>query len=721
MQTVGEIIARNRSAIVEAWADEAQRAASARGLSRPEFENVIPLYVEALTHDGGHRAGRLDGRRRELVENHLATRLNQGFDLTEVVEEFAILGRVVARFCDRAGDDGQPSKAEMRAFHSELAEAVSMVADTFREHLLKDEQADKRYARLLEQIASEALRPGAPPFSERLDEVVGIIAEAMDAKAAALLLYENESNHLITTASAGVPGPELKRYSAWLGPASFAGFVAEQNEPATIFDVPATPLEVSPGFREVGVQTLVGIRLLPHRTLTGVLLLGRGTRAGLSLADHVKLVTLGQRLTLHLENARLYAALVAQVEALTAERALRERFVSILAHDLRGPLSAAKSGARLLMEAINIPDEERDIATRVDASLDRADRMIRDLLDAARVRVGERLPLDIAELDPAELASQVVEELRAVHGPRFVLGRCAPGRVFWSAHEIRRALWNLLTNAVKYGDTSSMITVEILPTDDHVALSVHNWGQPLSPEDCRRVFDPYVRTAGARAQGAGKGWGLGLTLVRGCAEAHGGTVEVASSKVRGTRFTLVLPRDARARGGRVLPPPAPVARAVYDDAPEPSEATDRRASSEVRSDALALHEDVRGILRSVLESIRRLERDQVSSPTELRVKLAELVDGLRRLYAAESNSLEPALRALDAWGEQSVSALRAQHDREMGRLAGVRTEGSSSKELARQAREMVRLVLRALRLEEVTVLGLDRWSDDLTVSDQEAG
>ncbi len=720
MQTVAEIIARNRSGIVKAWADEAQRAASARGLSRPEFENVIPLYVEALTQDGGHRAGRLDGRRRELVENHLATRLNQGFDLSEVVEEFAIFGRVVAKFCDRAGDDAQPSTAAMRAFHSELAEAVAMVADTFREHLLKDEQADKRYGRLLEQIASEALQPGAEPFSERLDEVVEIIAEAMDAKAAALLLYENESNHLITTASAGVPGPEVRRYSAWLGPASFAGFVAKQNVPATIFDVPATPLEVSPGFREVGVQTLIGIRLLPHRTLTGVLLLGRSTRAGLSLADHVKLVTLGQRLTLHLENARLYAALVAKVDALTAERALRERFVSILAHDLRGPLSAAKSGARLLMEAINIPDEERDIATRVDASLDRADRMIRDLLDAARVRVGKRLPLDIAELDPAELAREVLEELRAAHGPRFTLGPCAPGRVFWSAHEIRRALWNLLTNAVKYGDTASTITVAIESAGDDVALSVHNWGQPLSDEDRLHVFDPFVRTAGARAQGPGKGWGLGLTLVRGCAEAHGGRVEVASSKARGTRFALVLPRDARGRVNAVQKPVlAPPAR--YDDAPEPSGEADWRASSEVRSDALALHEDVRGVLRSVLQSIRRLERDQVSSSTELRMKLAELVDGLRRLYAAETTSLEPALRALDAWGEQSVAALRAQHESDMGRLVGVRTEGSSSPELARQAREMVRLVLRALRLEATTVLDLDRWSDDLTITDQEAG
>lgn len=721
METVAEVVRQNRPEIVHAWAEQAKLAASARGLSKPEFEHVIPLYVEALAHDDDHRAGRLEGGRRALVENHLATRLNQGFDLTEVVEEFAILGRVIGRFCDLLPGDRHPSVDEMRALYAELADGVSMVAETFREHLLKDEQTDKRYTRLLEQIASEALQPGAAPFSERLDEVVGIIAEAMSAKVAALLLFDTDSNQLISVAVAGVPRLEMKPYGTWMNPSSFAGLVAARTEPTTIYDVRATSLHVSEGLRQVGVSTLVGIRLRPNRTFTGVLLLGRASREGLTLPDHVKLVTLGQRLTLHLENARLHAVLAAKVDALTAERVLRERFVSILAHDLREPLSAAKVGTELLLHAPDLPAEQREVATRIDASLGRADRMIRDLLDAARVRVGEQLLLEVAELDPAELARDVVDELRRLHGPRFAVRADSPVRVHWSAYEIRRSLWNLLTNAVKYGDPQAAITVAIEPAGDDVAVSVHNWGAPLSADDAAHVFDPFVRTAGARARGPGKGWGLGLTLVRGCAEAHGGRVEVASSEAGGTTFTLRLPRDARARSAAL---PEPRAVSAERDRHEPGRAAaemDLRASSEVRSDALALHVDVRTFLRAVLASIRRLERGDVDSATELRARLADLIAGVRQLHLEQATSLEPALRALDAWGEQSVAVLRAQHDRDLVRLTSVRTDASSAQELASQARDMVRVVLRALRLEQATVLDIDRWSDELTVADQEAG
>jgi signal transduction histidine kinase len=73
---------------------------------------------------------------------------------------------------------------------------------------------------------------------------------------------------------------------------------------------------------------------------------------------------------------------------------------------------------------------------------------------------------------------------------------------------------------------------------------VHNWGNPISAEDQKRLFRPFSRTQGARASGQ-KGWGLGLTLVQGCAVAHGGRVDVQSTPEGGTTFTLDLPLDAR--------------------------------------------------------------------------------------------------------------------------------------------------------------------------------
>jgi hypothetical protein len=141
----------------------------------------------------------------------------------------------------------------------------------------------------------------------------------------------------------------------------------------------------------------------------------------------------------------------------------------------------------------------------------------------------------------------------------------------------------------------------------------------------------------------------------------------------------------------------------------------------VRTEALALHAGVRGVLRVVLRNVANVEAGEADCGAELQASLTELVKAVRHLYRAEAVTLEPALRALDAWGEQSVVALHMRHDRDIARLTGLRTDVSTSRELARQAREMVRVVLRALRLEQVTVLSVERWTDDLTMGDQESG
>jgi len=75
-------------------------------------------------------------------------------------------------------------------------------------------------------------------------------------------------------------------------------------------------------------------------------------------------------------------------------------------------------------------------------------------------------------------------------------------------------------------------------------ISVHNYGSVIAPEDQPHIFDSFTRTQEAQAKGK-IGWGLGLTLVRGCAEAHGGKVTVESSAALGTTFTIHLPPDAR--------------------------------------------------------------------------------------------------------------------------------------------------------------------------------
>ncbi|HAR42077.1 MAG TPA: hypothetical protein DCS07_05515 [Bdellovibrionales bacterium] len=215
-------------------------------------------------------------------------------------------------------------------------------------------------------------------------------------------------------------------------------------------------------------------------------------------------------------------------------RDLRDEYTATLTHDLRGPITAAKLGVDLNMKN----------SVRISENLKRLDSMIQNLLDAGRIRAGESLSVKPDECDPAAIAAEVVTEMTIAHGERFVFPTRTDLRAWWDTDLYRRALENLLSNAVKYGDPIAPITVSFQLIEPLLKTIVHNTGNPISENDKANLFQKYRRLASA-ADGPKKGWGLGLTLVRGVAESHGGSIEVESSKDSGTSFILVLPIDCR--------------------------------------------------------------------------------------------------------------------------------------------------------------------------------
>lgn len=237
-------------------------------------------------------------------------------------------------------------------------------------------------------------------------------------------------------------------------------------------------------------------------------------------------------------------ALEQDVVALKQERALREQFVSLLTHDLRTPLTAAKAGAQMLLRDSQCSEASLRFATRILSNLDRADTMMRNLLDANLLRAGGRLPLSIQSCELREVVGAALQDLSTIHGDRFVVEAPKDVQGWWDPMALRRVVENLVGNAVKYGAPAAPITVTIRGEDDRVHLSVHNVGEPIPPEEAGRLFEPF-RRAVRPSPGDVVGWGVGLTLVRGIAEGHGGAVGVESSLDAGTTFSVELPRDAR--------------------------------------------------------------------------------------------------------------------------------------------------------------------------------
>lgn len=541
MATVAEIIVRNHDAIMRCWLVQARDLASARGLDKPALQNLMPRYLKSLS------AGDGDGAKR--VENHFATRLRQGYLATEIVEEFALLGRCIADTWAPAPPGERPDPADVDRLHDELHRVSARVVEMFSSHMREDEQTEKRYLRMLQDVATDALHRGTAALRARLPEVLEVVMEATGTEGAAIMLRSGDHD-LAMVAATGAQ--KLEPYATALEGTAFAAAVARAEEPVALLDVTSTELEIPEALRRCGLRSILGTRLCSVHGLSGILYVGVTELRPFASRELLRLESLAQHLAVHLENASLVADLSAKIEALHVERTLRERFVSVLAHDLRGPLATAKLAAQIMIARSEPLEKRQELAVKIDRNLDRMDRMIRDLLDANRIRAGEQLSLSLEPCDLGQIAREIAEELRALHGERIELAGEPTLRGIWSADELRRALWNLVTNAVKYGDPQRPICISLHRVDERARVEVHNWGPPIAPEDQATLFEPFTRTRAATRSGR-PGWGLGLALVRGCAEAHGGTISLESTAEAGTTFTLELPLDSRAYWAEVEP------------------------------------------------------------------------------------------------------------------------------------------------------------------------
>lgn len=238
------------------------------------------------------------------------------------------------------------------------------------------------------------------------------------------------------------------------------------------------------------------------------------------------------------------ASLETAVQNLERERDLREQFVATLSHDLRNPLTSAKMASQLMMRRADDAPQVRRLALRISESLDRADHMIRDLLDANRIKAGEPLGLTVVPAELVAIATAAIEDLVTIHGDRFVLRAPPAIEGIWAPDAVRRILENLASNAIKYGAPSRPVTVTLTADELNAEIAVHNEGPPIPEADLRILFQPFRRT-GTAARAGLPGWGLGLTLVRGLTEAHGGEVSVESSEEVGTIFRARLPRQPK--------------------------------------------------------------------------------------------------------------------------------------------------------------------------------
>jgi len=217
---------------------------------------------------------------------------------------------------------------------------------------------------------------------------------------------------------------------------------------------------------------------------------------------------------------------------------LREQFIAVLGHDLRNPLAAIMAGADLL--ARRLTGAERGIAERIRASGARASRLIDDVVDFARGRLGGGVELNLAEANDLDVDfDHVVAELRQSRPGRVIRITHGPVQPFRGDRDrLAQVLSNLVANALDHGQEGEAIDVAVSYGPAALSMSVTNRGEPIPDELRPLLFEPYRRGVGGRSS---SGLGLGLYIVASIVRSHGGGVEVRSSRAEGTTFVCTMP------------------------------------------------------------------------------------------------------------------------------------------------------------------------------------
>ncbi len=226
---------------------------------------------------------------------------------------------------------------------------------------------------------------------------------------------------------------------------------------------------------------------------------------------------------------------------------MKSNFVSSVSHELRAPLAAV----RLMAESLDAgriveEDKRRDYYRLIVQECLRLSGMVENVLDLARVGDGRKI-YHFEPVDLAALLQRSVAIMEPCAAERQVTLRLAPGvaaglQPCWDAAAVEQALVNLLDNAIKHSPLGSTVEIGVEQEAGKIRVWVEDSGPGIPVREQRRIFELFYRH-GTELRRETKGVGIGLTIVRSVAEAHGGRVIVDSEVGRGSRFSLELPME----------------------------------------------------------------------------------------------------------------------------------------------------------------------------------
>jgi signal transduction histidine kinase len=379
-----------------------------------------------------------------------------------------------------------------------------------------------------------------------LRKIVGIAAELTDSEAASILLLDMRTGELRFRAVSGDPAGQLRDIPVPVKD-SIAGAVLVSGEPAAISDVRADPRHYQVVGERIGHKThsLLAVPLsIKDRHIGVVEAINKQRGEAFDDEDVETLTTLAAQAAVAIENARLVEALREAYEQLGELDRLKSDFIAIASHELRTPLSLILLYAAMLREQMG--EKEEEASQQLDAVLRASMRLkhiIETMLNLRYLETGE-IDLALARFDLRTAVQEACEDYEVIaETGGLALRADLPGEevsVLADREKVRVVLDNLISNAVKFTPPGGRVQVALSHAADEIEVSVADTGVGIPQEALERIFDRFYQAEDHMTR-RHSGMGLGLSIVKGLVELHGGRVEVESVLGQGSRFIVVLP------------------------------------------------------------------------------------------------------------------------------------------------------------------------------------
>jgi signal transduction histidine kinase len=428
----------------------------------------------------------------------------------------------------------------MQEFHRQRSQLLTLI-DTLEERV-RTRTNDLEAAVLVSRDVATELTMDAV-----MQNITSVTRSAYHLSGVAIYQYEPEQAGLIYATGSGETFPYGAAETARIA-LNHVGCevaqVARERKPCVLNVSQAKRL--SDG--TVGPSANQEMLLLPLLTQTGELIgvfILMSVEPDYFVPDKVTVFTLlANHLAGSMKNAQLYAKQLEANERLKTFDSVKSRFLANISHELKTPLSISLNFVEFVIEGLYGPisEKQREALTTAHRNGEQLLEFINDLLNLSRIESGQPLRYErnvdlgaeLADLRPKVISLlkdkpvQFVEDI----DPDLPLITC-------DRRGVQHILLNLLGNAVKFTDAGT-ITLSVKRTPSGILLVVSDTGPGIAPEDQATIFEPFKQTGAGQQQG---GSGLGLPIVRGLVEAHGGQITLQSEPGQGTDIYVTLPGE----------------------------------------------------------------------------------------------------------------------------------------------------------------------------------